>query len=240
MKKTAFLLLIAVISLLAAAFAPFFHMPDANRIHIYSQGDSKWDAVAYGPEGSGKTLLRQGCGVFTLAHASQWLGLEDKDDGEQLPVRYAGIFTPETAGYYTNQGMDVCTLYYGSELYADRGASSGWSADEAPVLRDVLRKGGVSVLHIKSPTTGHWALAVALSPAETKVLVIDSCLYVMADTQTPAYTFNPETLSFERIQNWTEVSRSGDLRGGGAYWIDYADAARMHAGSSYILTNLDR
>ena len=59
---------------------------DAGRIHIYSQGDEKWLQVAYGPEGSGKTLNEQGCGVFALAHAAQWLGLEEKDERETLPV----------------------------------------------------------------------------------------------------------------------------------------------------------
>lgn len=227
------LLAILTAALLAAGFLALPARPEADRIRIYSQGEARWDDCAYGPDGSGNTLRRQGCGVFVLAHAAQWLGLEAKDTDEALPLRYAAVFSPEEAGHYTNTGMDVCTLYCGRKLYADKGIQSGWSAKGEPLLKAVLAGGGVAVLHVKSPSTGHWVLAAALSPDGSRVLVIDSSLFVMAEAGVTAYT-RSHLGTFRPVTDWEKVSVNGDIRGGGSYWLDYEDAARMHAGNSYI------
>lgn len=219
----------------AAACLYLSHVPDAGRIHIYSQGDEKWLQVAYGPEGSGKTLNEQGCGVFALAHAAQWLGLEEKDERETLPVSMAGIFCPEGSGYYTNEGMDVCTRYFWHTAYRGLGVVSGWSSERNLSLKQVLRRGGVAVLHIKSPSSGHWVLAAALSPDGSKVLVIDSCVNVIDEAGLNAYTYEKKTKSFVPVEDWIRLSGNGQLRGGAAYWLDYEAAAKRHSGQNYIM-----
>ena len=89
------------------------------------------------------------------------------------------------------------------------------------------------MLHVKSPSTGHWVLAAALSHDGSRVLVIDSSLFVMAEAGVTAYT-RSRLGTFRPVTDWEKVSVNGDIRGGGSYWLDYEDAARMHAGNSYI------
>ena len=64
----------------------------ADRIAIYSQ-DSAWEGIGY----SGSTLKEYGCGLFTVHHAMQWVGI----DPVTSPAAMAE--TDRKRGFYSNE-----------------------------------------------------------------------------------------------------------------------------------------
>lgn len=201
--------------------------PSADDIHLYTQGDTKWNNVAYDGNSS---LYWRGCGIFALSHAAQWLGVEPTDTDEILPPKYAKwTFN----GYNTVDGMDVFTRGFISSY----GLVGEWSKTANLPWNDVFASHGVSILHVPSKN-GHWVLAVGMSLDKTRILVVDSWIGCMYSVGVQAWTYNTVTNEFialETVNDWNGISSNGTLEGGAQYWIPVSTATSFRDGSNYIL-----
>ncbi|MBR2699393.1 MAG: hypothetical protein IKE76_12450 [Clostridia bacterium] len=201
----------------------------ADRIAIYSQ-DSAWEGIGY----SGSTLKEYGCGLFTVHHAMQWVGIDPVPSPAAMAEtdRKRGFFSNEasyftrSAGVHGYSAEDLWSSCYELEPFRNR-------------LTQVFARGGAVTLHVSGINRwsvngridGHYLLGVGISDDGCKVHVVDSSagttLGVVRDTTYNAYyhdgsAFIPLDKGWDIVETIRAVSfgRKSAYASGCEYWVD--------------------
>lgn len=205
------------------------HIVAADRITIYSQ-DIAWEGIDY----SGGTLQGYGCGLFSVNHAMQWIGIDP------IPSPAAMAETDRKRGFYSNE----------ASYFARSAGIYGYSAEDLwnscydiepfrTRLKEVFNRGGAVTLHVSGANrwsvnghiNGHYFLGVGISNDGNKVHVVDSSagttLGVVRDSGHNAYyhdgnAFIPLNKEWGVDETIRAVSfgRQSEYASGCEYWVD--------------------
>ena len=201
----------------------------ADRIAIYSQ-DSAWEGISY----SGSTLTEYGCGLFTVHHAMQWVGIDP------VPSPAAMAETDRKRGFYSNEASYFTRSAGVHGYFAEDLWKSCYDADTfRNSLTEVFARGGAVTLHVSGINrwsvngriNGHYFLGVGISDDGDKVHIVDSSagttLGVVRDTTYNAYchdgsAFIPLDKGWGVDETIRAVSfgRKSAYASGCEYWVD--------------------
>ncbi|MBQ7661135.1 MAG: leucine-rich repeat domain-containing protein, partial [Clostridia bacterium] len=201
----------------------------SDKIQIYSQ----WNYDAFGSVDN-SWICGSGCGLLTIGHALQWLGVIGRDQ-ESPNATICNIF--------------VESGYAGTVLWSERNNTLNFIASKYPGfsfeyntdLRSIINNGGVALIN----KYGHQYLAVDISSDSNYVHIVDSCLTVPNQNNVAVYSYNSNTGIFDQTSvancaarndiRWycadpytnkmVKANNSNPLYAGGEYWVKYSEVS---------------
>ena len=214
------------------------HIVAADRIAIYSQ-NAAWEGIDY----SGGTLQGYGCGLFSINHALQWVGVDP------IPSPAAMVETDRRRGFYSNE---AAYFTRSAEIFGYSAADLWKDCFDIDTFRtrlaEVFGRGGAVTLHVSGANRwsvngqveGHYYLGVGLSNDGDKVHVVDSSagttLGVVRDSDHCAYYhdgsgFVPLDKGWGVDETIGAVSfgRLREYASGCEYWVDIDFIQRQQA-----------
>lgn len=219
----------ALLMLSPSAFASSDSLVVSNYITIYNQ-DSAWAGISY----SGGTLEGCGCGLFSLNHAMQWVGINpvpspssmaETDRNRVFYSNQASYFSGST-GVYGYTATDIWNYCYDLDSFRAR-------------LIEAFSQGSAVTLHVAGPNSwadgqhsgGHYCLGIGISNDGSKVHIVDSSsgttLGIIRDSSYNAYYYNGS--AFVALnKNWGVNDTIRAVSGGSKtayasgceYWVD--------------------
>ena len=199
-------------------------------IQIYSQGG--YPDIVYSRDGS--SLADNGCGLLTLNHAMQWIGMRDVPSPESMAQTDMGRgslgFDP---GYFVNSAETYGFL--AEDLYCCCNDRERFKAR----LEELFSRGQAVTLHVKGDngftgrrTPGHYCLGVELTEDLSKVHIIDSSsgttLGVLKSSAYNGYYYadgalEPIGKAWDLAKTIRAVTgdQASDYASGAEYWVDY-------------------
>ena len=230
MKKIVMLFWVICIVLCICNNEAFAYTDAAKKITIFNQGD--WSGI---PMANGNNLKTVGCGIFSTAHAIQWITNTKITDSE--------AFLRTLANNNSKAWLDLTkslNYMYDEHQITNEVILPGNFKPSESYLIDHFNNGGVIIWHIKNDYMGHYLLAVDYTKhdlegdgdEELLIQLVDSSWGTTIQSQTfnvkedgkwvkqktggfPAYHLN----TFEKIAD-NEVQKLG-RKNGERYWIEY-------------------
>ena len=203
---------------------------DYGRIQIYDQGE--FPNIVYSRNGG--SLADNGCGLFTLNHAMQWVGMSNVPSPEsmaQTDMR-KGLLGFD-AGYFL--GSADTYDFLAEDLYLCCNDRERFKAR----IDQLFSKGSAVTLHVRGDngftgrrTSGHYCLGVGFTADKSKVHIIDSSsgttLGVLESTKYNGYYYSNGSLkpidkSWDLVAAIRAVTgnKAADYASGAEYWVDF-------------------
>ena len=203
---------------------------DYGRIQIYDQGN--YPNIFYSRDGS--SLADNGCGLLTLNHAMQWVGMRNVPSPEsmaQTDMRRGLLgFDP---GYFL--GSADTYGFLAEDLYLCCNDRERFKAR----IDQLFSQKSAVTLHVKGDngftdrrTPGHYCTGVGLTEDKSKVHIIDSSsgttLGVLKSTEYNGYYYSNGTLK-PIDKSWDSAAairavtgnKASDYASGAEYWVDF-------------------
>jgi len=203
---------------------------DYGRIQIYDQGN--YPHIVYSRDGS--SLADNGCGLFALNHAMQWVGMSNVPSPEsmaQIDMKRESLgFDP---GYFLGS-----TDTYGllaEDLYPCCNSREQFRSR----VDRLFSQGHAVTLHVRGDngftgrqTSGHYITGVGLTAEKSKVHIIDSSsgstLGILKRSEYNGYYFSdgllkPIDKSWDLATTIRAVTgnKASDYASGSEYWVDF-------------------
>lgn len=154
---------------------------------------------------STRTLRSSGCGIFTIAHAIQWL------TGENPDIKDVRDHCGNTSNY--KDGMAKSAMDY---LKGEYGISNKWASASIEGVKKALDAGHV-IIAATSGDGDHYFLAVEYIEynGDMYVHIIDSSTGSTLTRNYSAYWID----TLEQINNYRDICKSGWYGEGHDYWM---------------------
>ena len=203
---------------------------DDSRIEIHNQGS--YPHLDYSRDSG--SLTDNGCGLFTLNHAMQWVGMSNvpspesmaQTDMERGLLGFDPGYFVKSANTYGFLAEDLYRCCNDREQFRSR-------------IDQLFSRGNVVTLHVRGDngftgrrTAGHYCAGVGITADKSKVHIIDSSsgttLGVLKSTEYNGYYYSNGSLkpidkSWDSDTTIRAVTgnRASDYFSGAEYWVDF-------------------
>ena len=196
----------------------------SGAIYVYNQWDTKYKSKALS---GGNNMHTSGCGIFSMAHAYQWLSKDslNQSQADSLLDTLIGVYSTPWVGdlsQYYNYMIDNSVMLKHEGKYTSESQ-----------YQSLFNNGGCVLLHPQ----GHYSLAVGMTHRdlnndgieETYVHVIDSVISATlgrwndAGTYWTSHGYSAYYISsFSKMNpNTSNCGHGKEFGRGGEYWLDY-------------------